>query len=249
MLSGLLLVAAVAAQEANNERGDLFGGGYFGEPAALAGCTSFLEVDVRDDGKPEWEWLHYYTGEGQVWRVVGHPGIGLWKVVEMEFVYAPDGRLLRRLWDGDGDHAADRIIRYRYAGDDLVQVDDQLPDKVTHTWLRWEDGELASYVIDHDGDLVPDDLTERRFEDGRLVASGVDIDGDGAWDGVSSYLYDARGRPVGQESDADADGLPDQVDEVDWDDAGRVVEKRKDLGHDGTVDVRTRIDWRCPARR
>ena len=59
MTGAFLLVAAAAGQEASNERGDLFGAGYFGEPPALAGCTSRLEVDVRDDGKPEWEWLHF----------------------------------------------------------------------------------------------------------------------------------------------------------------------------------------------
>lgn len=248
MVLAILLVAGAAAQEASNERGDLFGSGYFGEPAALAGCVSRLGVDVKDDGTLEWEWLHFYTGEGQVWRVVGFPGIGLWKFVQMEFFYAPDGRLLRRSWDGDGDRSPDRVVLYRYEGDELVQVDDQLPEKTAHTWLTWEDGELASIAVDRDGDLVADDTTERRFEGGRLVAAGTDSDGDGEWDGVSTYTYDARGRPLTQEADFDADGVVDQVDEAVWDDAGRVVEKRKDLGRDGTVDVRTRVDWRCPAR-
>lgn len=247
--AALLLVAGAAAQEADNERGELFGSGYFGEPEALAGCVGRVAVDVKDDGSDEWVWLHFYDGEGRPWQIVGYPGIGTWKFVRMEFSYDPEGRLLRRRWDGNGDHLPDRVIDYRYDGDELIEVSDQSAGSMQRTRLHWGAGELRSYTVDVDGDGRPDADTGRRFEDGLLVGTGTDNDGDGEWDGTSELGYDPRGRPSWMESDFDADGVADQLDETSWDTDGRITEKRKDIGMDGRLDVRTRVTWACPARR
>ena len=179
-----------------------------------------------------------------------------------QLLYGPDGRLLRLLYDGNGDGTADVVTLYGPDGKPtLAQVDTDL-DGVVDRWEHFGPGGVLEKVgtSGHktgrpDAWFYPDAagaIRRRDFDDDRdgtvdRIETGPDAgpfreaqdtDGDGRPD---RWLVLDGGRVAAEELDTDGDGKPDR--RLVRDRAGKVAGVEVDPDQDGTW------DRAAPARR
>jgi len=121
--------------------------------------------------------------------------------------YAADGRVLRLLYDGDGDRRAEVVTLY---GPEGRPVSAEIDSDRDGTIDRWED----------------------LGQDGRATRSGSALHTPGRPDTWTTL--DAEGRPVRRERDEDGDG---RVDRIEHREAGRLVREEQDTDADGRMDV------------
>jgi len=158
-------------------------------------------------------------------------------------IYAPNGRLLRLLYDADGDRVADVVTLYGPTGQPRrVEVDGD-GDGVVDRWeLRDEpEGRVRVGLARH----VPGvpDLWEHKDTAGRVVRRELDENGDGRTDRDETY---ARGGLTGVSLDSDADGRMDRWQE--WR-AGTLAREDLDTNGDGEPDRRLYYTARGTLRR
>jgi hypothetical protein len=145
--------------------------------------------------------------------------------------YDRAGKLLRLLYDQNGDKKADvvmlffpngkvrqvesdsdfdgKVDRWQYYSDNGVAEKEGYSRKGTATPDTWQyfdaKGNITRREIDENGDGKVD-RTEN-FQKGRVAAVGVDSDGDGR---IERWQTWAAGRVVSEELDTDGDGIGDR---------------------------------------
>jgi antitoxin component YwqK of YwqJK toxin-antitoxin module len=145
--------------------------------------------------------------------------------------YDPNGKLMRLLYDQNGDKKADVVMLFYPSGrPKQVESDTDFDGKIDRwqyysqngvvekegysrkggtqpdTWQYFDTkGNLTRREIDENGDGLVD-RTEN-FQNGRVAAVGVDSDGDGKIERWQTWI---GGRLVSEELDTDGDGISDR---------------------------------------
>ncbi len=153
-------------------------------------------------------------------------------------IYAPDGRILRLLFDRDGDRVADVITVYGPGARALQAELDTDGDRAVDRWEVYGDGGRLVEVGSARRTPGHADLWEALDERGRVLARRLDDDGDGRSEREESF--DATGlRRVALDSDADG-----RVDRWQAWHERRVVHEDLDTDGDGEPDRRLRFGAR-----
>ncbi len=146
-------------------------------------------------------------------------------------LYAPDGFLLRLLYDRNKDGIADVVTVYRAGGRvEQVETDTNL-DGIVDRWEKYDDQQRLAEIdssharpgkpdtweyFDRSGAMVRRETDDRgdgtvhrveRYAAGTLVAVELDTDGNGRADRWQTWR---NGRLVSEDLDTDGDSAPDR---------------------------------------
>jgi hypothetical protein len=171
--------------------------------------------------------------------------------VESRFTYTYDdrGRLVLQEYDPDADGSPYSCVYYSWTDDDqeeevVVDVGCDGDAEVRTSYSYYEDGSLAGYESDTDGDGVIDERVTNVWvpppevtwsADGLVETEAWDYGDDGSIDRIEVRTYDAEGRLLRVEVDNGADGILDEWQEVTWgDDGSREVVWAVDLAGNQT---------------
>lgn len=137
-------------------------------------------------------------------RPAASSGAFLFEKGRYQALYGPDGKLLRLLYDGNGDRRAEIQTLYGPEGKPAsAEIDTDL-DGVVDRWERFApDGDLER-VGTSDGTPGRPDVW-RILKGGRMVAEELDTDGDGRPD--RRVIRGAYGEALAVETDLDRDGV------------------------------------------
>jgi len=145
--------------------------------------------------------------------------------------YDPSGKLIRLLYDQNGDKKADVVMLFYPSGRPRqVEADTDFDGQIDRWQYYTDKGVLEKQGYSRKGGKQPDtweyfdakgtmvrrevdeagdgkvDRTET-IQDGRVVAVGIDADGDGRIDRWQTWVH---GRVVSEEIDTDGDGITDR---------------------------------------
>jgi hypothetical protein len=145
--------------------------------------------------------------------------------------YDPSGKLIRLLYDQNGDKKADVVMLFYPSGRPRqVEADTDLDGQIDRWQYYSENGVLEKQGYSSHGGKQPDtweyfdakgtvvrrevdeggdgkvDRTET-IQDGRVIAVGIDADGDGRIDRWQTWVH---GRVTSEEIDTDGDGVTDR---------------------------------------
>jgi antitoxin component YwqK of YwqJK toxin-antitoxin module len=145
--------------------------------------------------------------------------------------YDPNGKLMRLLYDQNGDKKADVVMLFYPNGRPRqVEADTDFDGKIDRWQYYSEKGAIEKQGFSRRGGAKPDtweyfdargnvvrrEIDDRgdgqidrveTFQNGALAAVGIDGDGDGK---IERWQTWAGGRVVSEEIDTDADGIPDR---------------------------------------
>jgi hypothetical protein len=145
-------------------------------------------------------------------------------------IYGRDGRILRLLYDQNGDGKADVVTLYGPDGKPSQVESDTDLDGVVDRWEYYKPGGIVEKIGKSRRKPGVPDVWEYPDAAGAIVRRDLDEDGDGKVDRIEHF---ARGRLVRVELDTDRDGKMDRW--QDWS-SGSLAREDLDLDGDGWPD-------------
>lgn len=156
------------------------------------------------------------------------PRVQLFEKERYQALYAGDGRLLRVVFDRDGDGRAEVVTLFDAQGRPSAVEIDADGDAAVDRWeRRAPDGTLEKVGASRRSRNRPD-VWEYPGPDGEIVRRDFDDDADGV---VERSEFLEGGRVVREQTDSDGDGRPDR--RLLRDAAGNLLAIEQDLDADG----------------